>query len=67
MNELDEEPFTEYLVDCPACGGEGRDIRMASPSRMNVDPEIDYGRCRECRGTGEIWIETEPLTVEDLE
>lgn len=54
-------------IECPHCQGEGRIIRMASPSRLNVDPEVDHGPCHDCNGTGSLWVEASyPECAEEL-
>lgn len=52
---------------CETCQGEGRIYRLASPSRMNVDPEIDCGECPDCHGSGFEERELFPITLDDLE
>jgi hypothetical protein len=67
VDDIEEAIERTIEVECAACGGEGRDIRLASPSRMNVDPEVDYGPCGVCDRRGVVEVETHPLTLEDLE
>lgn len=59
------------IVPCPACQGEGRDIRWGvvhepgcGHSHMG---EVDRGMCTACNGRGDIEEEHPPRTLLDLE
>lgn len=50
------------LVLCECCQSEGRIYRS------NGGPnETDCGECPVCEGTGEVLVDSEPVTLEDLE
>jgi hypothetical protein len=54
------------VVECPCCCGEGR-LYEAYCDWQHGPGEIDIGPCEECEGTGGVVIETEMVTLEDLE
>lgn len=51
------------LVLCEACGSEGRILT----ANGNDPDSIDHGECPYCEGTGLALVESEPITLEDLE
>lgn len=59
------------IVPCPACQGEGRDIRWGTVYEAGCGHphrgEVDHGECETCQGRGEI--EECPIlrTLDDLE
>ena len=59
------------IVPCPACQGEGRDIRyglMYEPGCGHPHMgEVDYGICRECRGACVVETEITPIELYDLD
>lgn len=63
--------MSTIIVPCPACQGEGRDIRYG----VTYEPgcghphmgEVDRGMCDACKGRGEIEEETAVRTLADLE
>jgi len=50
------------LVLCEACQSEGRIY-----TNDGGPYEIDNGECPVCKGRGEVFVECEPITMEDLE
>lgn len=59
------------IVECAACGGEGRILVSGWVYEHGCGVPhrdlLDDGRCDLCDGTGGEIIETEPVTLEDLE
>lgn len=59
------------IVPCPACQGEGRDIRSGIVYEAGCGHahrgEVDNGPCQHCAGSGSIEEETAPRTLADLE
>ena len=52
------------LVLCPVCDGEGQ---FYSSRYGGNDPDVwPYEECPWCRGDGRIWVEAEPIEMEDL-
>ncbi|MET4187666.1 RecJ-like exonuclease [Bradyrhizobium sp. JR1.7] len=59
------------IEPCPACQGEGRDIRYG----ITYEPgcghphmgEVDHGTCPICSGRGDVEVEHPPRTLMDLE
>lgn len=49
------------LILCDACGSEGRIYRGL------YEDERDCGECPVCEGTGSVLVESDPVTLEDLE
>lgn len=50
------------LILCEACQSEGRLYTS------NGGPyDTDNGECPVCKGTGEVLVESEPVTMEDLD
>ena len=53
------------LEPCEACSGEGQ---FYTSRYGGNDPDVwPDEQCPWCRGTGEGWIATEPVTLDDLE
>lgn len=51
------------FINCETCGAEGR-IYTANGN----DPDWnDHGACPDCNGERVVEIETQPITLEDLE
>lgn len=63
--------MSTIIVPCPACQGEGRDIRyglMTEPGCGHPHMgEVDHGLCRVCDGAGVVEEETAHRTLADLE
>lgn len=59
------------IVPCPACQGEGRDIRYGLMYEAGCGHphmgEVDHGICTTCNGRGDVEEEAEPRTLMDLE
>lgn len=59
------------IVPCPACQGEGRDIRWGTVYEAGCGHphrgEVDYGICTECQGRGDVDEDQPPRTLMDLE
>jgi hypothetical protein len=59
------------IVPCPACHGEGRDIRYGEVYELGCGHphmgEVDHGMCQTCDGRGDIEEEQPPRTLMDLE
>jgi hypothetical protein len=50
------------FINCEVCQTEGRILRS------NGDPDdIDCGVCPECHGARVVEVETQPITLEDLD
>lgn len=54
------------IVPCQCCGSEGR-IYDKYYTWQDGWIDRDIGPCEACEGTGGEIIETEPITMEDLE
>lgn len=55
------------IIICPACGGEGIwDVPTGHYSHLNGALITETRFCRECGGSGQVEVEVEPITVEDL-
>jgi len=58
-------------VECPACQGEGRDIRQGIVYEPGCGHphmgEVDYGICDACKGARVIELDTAVRTLADLE
>lgn len=73
MRRLEQkaQPMTTIIVPCPACQGEGRDIRYSITYEAGCNHahmgEVDYGICDVCKGSGSVEEETSPRTLADLE
>lgn len=53
------------LVFCPSCGGEGA---FYSSRYGGNDPDVyPTEECPWCRGDGLLWVEAEPVEMEDLQ
>lgn len=53
------------LVSCEACGGEGQ---FYTSRHGGNDPDVwPYEECPWCRGDGRMWVEAEPIEMEDLQ
>ena len=52
---------------CEHCGSEGRIYRAVQGSQYAEPSEEDLGPCGECDGTGLVYVECEPVTLEDLD
>lgn len=56
---------------CPACQGEGRDIRCGIVYEAGCGHghrgDVDYGPCDHCHGSGSVEVEFPPRTLDDLE
>lgn len=63
--------MTAIIVPCPACHGEGRDIRMGTVYEPGCGHphrgEVDRGPCETCEGSGSVEEETAVRTLADLE
>lgn len=59
------------IVACPACQGEGRDIRWGTVYEPGCGHahrgEVDHGPCEACNGTGDIEEEIHVRSFDDLE
>jgi hypothetical protein len=58
-------------VPCPACGGEGRDIRCGIVYEAGCGHghygDVDHGICTVCNGRCIVEEEVQPRTLADLE
>lgn len=61
----DEREWCLELCDC--CGSEGRIYQAAGRWQDGSPREEDLGECPVCKGTGEAYVECEPVTIEDLD
>lgn len=59
------------IAPCPACQGEGRDIRYGVVYEPGCGHphmgEVDRGMCMACAGSGSIEEDQPPRTLADLE
>jgi hypothetical protein len=62
------DPYGEMVeVECPCCGGEG-EIIYDTGINYRDGSIMEHGyRCEECNGRGGVWIEAQPITIEDLD
>lgn len=51
------------IMLCPTCGSEG----VLIFARGNDPDNERYEECPECEGSGDVLVEVEPITMEDLE
>lgn len=55
------------LIECPCCSGECRFEVWTGYDPRDGSPTGYYETCDECKGTGGIEIEPEPITLDDLD
>jgi DnaJ-class molecular chaperone len=56
------------IVPCPACDGAGEwDEGPLPASSGALEPEYRQVICSECEGTGRVFAEPQPVTLEDLQ
>jgi hypothetical protein len=70
--EWPSDPFGQRevtrLVPCPNCEGAGEwDEGPLPASSGALEPEYRQVFCSECEGTGQIFAESQPVTLDDLE
>jgi hypothetical protein len=67
----DHGPWDLTIVECTACGGEGRIIinhGVGYDRHTGYFPdERDHGPCPYCDGTGGEIITTQPIEIDDLD
>lgn len=56
-----DDNLRQILVLCEACGSEGRILTSDGGPY-----DTDNGECPICKGRGDLFVECEPITMEDL-
>jgi hypothetical protein len=65
LNDPSPEDAGDRFIDCEYCGGDGEAEFVIG--RSPTGPLVRVEKCRHCDGTGLQVVETEAVTLEDLE
>lgn len=55
------------MIECPYCDGARGYETITGYDPRDGQPTGFWTECPACKGKGEIWIETQPITLEDLD
>lgn len=63
------DPYGEMVeVECPCCHGEGAITYDTGTIDRHNGSIIEHShQCDECNGRGGVWIEAQPITIDDLD
>lgn len=60
------DPKETRMIACPECGGDRGWEVLTHYDPRDGDPKGYWQHCEVCEATGEIEIEVEPVTMEDI-
>jgi hypothetical protein len=61
-------PFAQRVVTCESCGGDGGFESMPyGYNHIDGSPLTHWNQCSACGGSGEYWVDVQPVEMDDLE